>query len=88
VVDLHRDELIREVVGAERQSSRWFKSLLGITEPAPKKRIFRVSFAELQRMKLRKLQVKLVNHAVDMFATNEESQGWEEDLAQYSKSSR
>ena len=86
VVYHHRDELIREVVGAERKSTRWFKRLLGITEPADDAaRIFRVSFAEMQRMKLRRLQIRLVNHAVSMSTSDQEPKGWEEDLAQYSE---
>jgi hypothetical protein len=81
VVDHHRDELIREVVGAERKSTRWFKRLLGITEPADDAaRIFRVSFAELQRMKLRQLQIRLVNHAVSMSRSDQEPEGWQERI--------
>jgi hypothetical protein len=73
-------------VGAERKSTRWFKRLLGITEPADDAaRIFRVSFAELQRMKLRRLQIRLVNHAVSMSKSDQETERWEEDLAQYSE---
>jgi hypothetical protein len=45
----------------------------------------RVSFAELQRMRLRKLQIKLVNHAAQMHSSGEESEGWEETLQQYSE---
>jgi hypothetical protein len=48
-------------------------------------RRFRVSFAELQRMHLRKLQIKLAKHVVDMHYSNRESEGWEETLRQYSK---
>jgi hypothetical protein len=58
-------------------------------EPEPKpdsdqKRYMQVSFAELQRMRLRKLQIKLVRHAVRMRYSNKESEGWEETLQQYS----
>lgn len=85
-VEHHHDGLIYEVVGARKQSKEALKRLLGITEPAPPEpRIFRVSFAEMQRLKLRKLQVKLVGHAVDMFTSKEEPDGWEGDLAQYSE---
>jgi hypothetical protein len=48
------------------------------------KSYMQVSFAELQRMRLRKLQIKLVRHAVRMRYSNKESQGWEETLKQYS----
>jgi hypothetical protein len=44
----------------------------------------KVSFAELQRMRLRKLQIKLVYHAVKMHSSGEESKDWEETLQQYS----
>lgn len=47
--------------------------------------IFRVSFAEMQRMNLRKLQIKLVKHAVTMSHTGDESPDWEKDLAAYSR---
>jgi hypothetical protein len=40
-------------------------------------RRFRMSFAELQRMKLRKLQIKLVGQVVDMHRHNRENQEWE-----------
>lgn len=51
-----------------------------------RKKIYRVSFVELQRMHLRKLQIKLVKHAVDMYHTRNETETWEADLAAYSKS--
>jgi hypothetical protein len=44
-----------------------------------------VNFAELQRMRLRKLQIKLVHQAVMMhYSDDKESDGWEETLQQYS----
>lgn len=46
---------------------------------------YRISFAELQRMHLRKIQSKLINHAVHMRITKRESRDWESDLAQYSR---
>lgn len=46
---------------------------------------FRVSFAEMQRMRLRKLQIKLVEHAVVMKSSGMEPDDWEADLAEYSK---
>ncbi|KAK3296387.1 uncharacterized protein B0H64DRAFT_169180 [Chaetomium fimeti] len=84
-VEHHHKGLIHEVVGARKKSKQWLNGLLGITEPAPRERIFRVSFAEMQRLKLRKLQVKLVDHAIDMTTLNQESAGWERDLAQYTQ---
>ncbi|TGJ78408.1 hypothetical protein E0Z10_g10359 [Xylaria hypoxylon] len=45
----------------------------------------RVSFAELQRMRLRKLQCKLVKHVAHMKTTGEEPENWENDLETYSK---
>ena len=49
-------------------------------------RRFRVSFAELQRMKMRKLQIKLVKDVVDMCENPAaESNTWEEDLQKYGK---
>jgi hypothetical protein len=58
-VEHQRQGLIHEVVDARRKSNQPLKRFLGITEPAPQERIFRVNFAEMQRIKLRKLQVKL-----------------------------
>lgn len=49
------------------------------------KRRFRVSFAELQRMYLRKLQCKLVKDAVDMYDNDDEVPGWESNLREYSR---
>lgn len=46
---------------------------------------FRVSLAEMQRMRLRKLQCKLVKHAADIRKAGEEPDGWEDDLEEYSK---
>lgn len=45
---------------------------------------FRISFAELQRMRLRILQCKLVGHAVDLrFRQGKNSAGWDNDLRDY-----
>lgn len=49
-------------------------------------RRFRMSFAELQRMKLRKLQIKLVGKMVEMRYSNRESQDWDTILREYGKS--
>ena len=45
------------------------------------------SFAELQRMRLRKLQIKLIIQSMEMRYKGEESAGWEETLQEYSKDS-
>lgn len=48
-------------------------------------RIFRVNFADMQRIHLRKLQVRLVTHAVHMHERKSEPEAdWEQDLADYS----
>jgi hypothetical protein len=44
-----------------------------------------INFAELHRMRLRKLQIKLVHQAVNMRYTGVEADGWEETLEQYSE---
>jgi hypothetical protein len=41
---------------------------------------YRVNFAELQRMHMRKLQVKLIQHTVTMNSGKVESEGREDDL--------
>jgi hypothetical protein len=58
------------------------------TEPTAGSRkngILTVSLAELQRMRLRKLQIKLVKQAVEMRHTGQETKDWEETLQQYSR---
>lgn len=47
---------------------------------------FRVSLAEMQRMRLRKLQCRLVNHSVTIQCLGKEPDSWERDLDDYSKS--
>ncbi|KAL9090539.1 MAG: hypothetical protein Q9165_005300 [Trypethelium subeluteriae] len=42
-----------------------------------------VSLAEMQRMRLRKLQIKLVYQAVEMYCMHKESEGWERTLQEY-----
>ncbi|CAJ2504198.1 Uu.00g115920.m01.CDS01 [Anthostomella pinea] len=46
---------------------------------------FRISFAELQRMRLQKLQCRLVRHVANMKNSSREPDGWEEDLEAYIK---
>lgn len=45
---------------------------------------FRISFAEVQRMRIRKLQCQLVRHIVNIRLSGRESSGWEETLKEYS----
>lgn len=71
----------------------WMKKLLGkkndrgsSVEGSPEgdgKR-FRISFAEVQRMRIRKLQCQLVRHVVKMRLKGQESAGCEETLDNYS----
>ncbi|RYP70499.1 hypothetical protein DL771_005436 [Monosporascus sp. 5C6A] len=66
-----------EMEGSEKQEKQW--------ERPDENNDFRISFAELQRMRLRKLQCKLVKHVSDIKKTGRESAGWEEDLETYIK---
>ena len=54
--------------------------------PAPGERRFRVSFAEVQRMKVRKLQCQVVNDVIHMRGHGREAEGWEENLEKYGRS--
>lgn len=72
----------------ERKRWRLFDWISGIRNtrfPVEVLERLRVSFAEMQRMHLRKLQIKLVQHAVAMRSSGKEPDGWESDLAGYSK---
>lgn len=46
---------------------------------------YRINFSELQRLNLRKLQHKLIQHAVDLRYNADEPASWAEDLRQYGK---
>lgn len=48
---------------------------------------YRINFSELQRLYLRQLQHKLIQHAVDLRYNASEPAGWAEDLRQYGKAS-
>ena len=48
------------------------------------KRRFCISFAEVQRMRIRKLQCELVRHVVHMRREGTESKDWEETMKEYS----
>lgn len=53
--------------------------------PTTENEYLRVSFAEMQRMYLRKLQIKLVRHAMEMRSSGKEPNDWQSDLVQYSE---
>jgi hypothetical protein len=53
--------------------------------PMDTERRFRISFAEVQRMKVRKLQCRVVDDVVYMRAYGREPDGWEENLDKYVK---
>jgi hypothetical protein len=48
-------------------------------------RKYRISFAELQRMQLRKLQCKLVKDVSEMYYWKKEPRHWEKHLQEYGK---
>jgi len=91
------DALGRYCTDKQVQFSKYWNKGTGRTAPQkrkkkkrPKKaqadpRRFRVSIAELQRMHLRKLQVKLAKDAVDMRYNLSEVPRWEENLREYGK---
>ncbi|RYP51521.1 hypothetical protein DL768_003163 [Monosporascus sp. mg162] len=66
-----------EIEDSEKREKQW--------ERPDENNDFRISFAELQRMRLRKLQCKLVKHVAHMKKTGRESESWEEDLETYIK---
>lgn len=66
------------------ESDAWTRQEAGGSSDGPHQS-YRISFAELQRMHLRKLQCKLVKHVADMRFRNKEPDDWEADLQAYSK---
>jgi hypothetical protein len=54
--------------------------------PQQKEKRFRISFAELQRMRIRQLQCELVKDVIHMRAESRNSSGWEGRLKEYSRS--
>jgi len=83
---------------SHEEFSRWqsavscMKTVFGKPPQGPRRNVddreepaYRISFAEMQRMHLRKLQIGLVNHAVTMYSKKDESTDWEKDLAAYSE---
>ncbi|KAG8166577.1 hypothetical protein KVR01_002266 [Diaporthe batatas] len=95
LVDHHLYGLIEEIVPSEIESFpqriiSCVKLLLGdppqgqrLNKKKKPEETYRISFAEMQRMHLRKLQISLVDHAVTMYSKKEESNNWERDLAAY-----
>ncbi|EAQ87730.1 hypothetical protein CHGG_04349 [Chaetomium globosum CBS 148.51] len=66
------------------ESDAWTRQEAGGSSDGPHQS-YRISFAELQRMHLRKLQCKLVKHVADMRFRNKEPDDWEADLQAYTK---
>jgi hypothetical protein len=100
VVDHHREGLVMPITKKEpctlsRLAGKWRRKMKqkALDEPdtgdvwqrPDKDNSFRVSFAELQRMRLRKIQCRLVRHVADMRKTGKESENWETDLEAYSQ---
>ncbi|KAK1756973.1 hypothetical protein QBC47DRAFT_400600 [Echria macrotheca] len=87
LVNHHRANLV-QAVSCQRSSGH---ERLPIRDLHDGLRGFRVEFAELQRMKMRKLQIKLIQHAVYMAKNGEEPaepKDWEKDLEEYIKAVR
>ena len=85
--------LMRDTFGirpAEKRESKGEKSedQNGGQSAASPDSLYRVIFAEMQRMHLRKLQIKLVRHAVYVYKEGREPgiSSWEGSLAEYSGS--
>lgn len=51
-----------------------------LNEDEETERTFPINFAEVRQMHFRQLQVRLVEHAVAMYLTRNETQYWENDL--------
>lgn len=87
-LDHHYENLIQEIAtghishSARTQNPADIEKGDGVVED---RRGLRISFAEMQRMHLRKLQIKLIRHAVDMRVSRQEPDDWEDDLAEYSE---
>ena len=97
VLRLHKPNLLMEIKKPEsnfvskmcsKYLKHWTKSPCGTAPEEPHdegNRRFRVSFAELQRMQLRKLQCILVRDVMKMYDSDKESGEWEKTLRQYGK---
>ncbi|KAF7593645.1 hypothetical protein BBP40_011050 [Aspergillus hancockii] len=79
-INHHRPNLIAELVPpTETYLQRW----LGAKNLASPERRFRISFAELQRMRVRKLQCILTKHVIKMRSDGLEPPSWEDTLDKY-----
>ncbi|KAK7423834.1 hypothetical protein QQZ08_008878 [Neonectria magnoliae] len=92
VIYHHRSSLITEIQNPEDGYLQAALKALGINGERPVStssngdgRRFRISFAEVQRMRIRKLQCQLVRHVAKMRLDGHESPGWERTLEQYIK---
>ncbi|KAH8907481.1 hypothetical protein BR93DRAFT_549220 [Coniochaeta sp. PMI_546] len=98
LVNHHRANFVQQV-SSQLPSSYWARHLL-LPSRGESKRLggrtgFRVDFAELQRMRMRKLQIKLLRHVAAMVKDGKEptdketeSASWENDLETYIKTVR
>ncbi|KAM7209774.1 hypothetical protein V8F06_014842 [Rhypophila decipiens] len=73
IVNHHRENLVR-LVSSRSPQGTWARIRLGRdpNEGLGGRMGFRVDFAELQRMKMRKLQIRLISHAARMARTGQE----------------
>lgn len=62
---------------------RWQTNVRPPVPPPQSQQRFRISLAELQRMRLRKLQCQLVKDVIQMRCEGTEPPGWEERLKEY-----
>ncbi|KAK1831551.1 hypothetical protein QBC39DRAFT_89498 [Podospora conica] len=79
VLSRHIDNLVLRIRSAPTKSARQRRDKLHLS---PDRRLY-ASFAELQRMRLRELQCRLVNHIVSMRADPRTPVDWEADLKEY-----
>lgn len=99
IIDHHRRNIIFKIFKSEGASSTrsWgtSSSLNAQVHVEPKNAqvhdqrkgeySYRINFSELQRLYLRQLQHKLIQHAVDLRYNASEPAGWTEDLREYGK---
>jgi hypothetical protein len=90
IIDHHRHSLIQKI-------SKPKSSCLGVFghnaqenaehgRPDGSEHSYRINFSELQRLRLRQLQHKLVQHVIHLRYRPAEPPGWADDLRQYGKS--
>ena len=85
VLNHHKDNFILELKDPETKKSEGDVENPSTRAASWSSRRFRVNFAQLQNMRMRKLQSRLVKDAVNMYFTSKEPEQWEETLQQYSK---